>query len=597
MKLQLNSVFLLAILFFGLFYVGVAYSDIVQATDVSWILSTDTTWTKAGSPYTLVGNLLVSNGVTLTIQSGVTVNINGYLFMINGTIRALGTSAEPIIFNNGSVQFYSFSSGGVFDNTNFKNGSISSWVTLKVTNSFFDESLSAAGSSEITNNEINDRLNVGGSATTKNNQIKNGFEASGTCTVQNNVITGKVTIYGTSLFSSNTVTGSVNSKDSSIVTNNVINGDVSVNDNAEISHNTITGNISINGQSPLIAFNNVGNGITASTGSPKIENNSIKANDIGINLSPGGYAVINATILNNVIDAKNIGIDIKPSKNFGMTLPSWVTYALISGNTISNCATAGIRVGSGDSYAGGVTPYNDATIKNNFISNCYYAIDNDAHGAVEGNIIVNNVYGIYGGYPIRNNIVANNTYGISSYSTVEGNFIVNNQLGLDGGDHVRNNTVTQNNVGIRNSGHEIQYNNIFNNQLNFNLTSSNDANATNNWWGTTDIAAIHQKIHDYNDDFLLGRVNIEPVLTALNPSAPSPDTPIPEVPQNNVNPTPSSTPTPSSLSPASESPSSTPSPTEQSIIAEFSNPIVIVTAIVAVAVALMLTVKLQKKQN
>ncbi len=52
-----------------------AHGKIVAQTNVSGIISTNTTWTLAGSPYIMTGGILVSSGVTLTIEAGVTIQI------------------------------------------------------------------------------------------------------------------------------------------------------------------------------------------------------------------------------------------------------------------------------------------------------------------------------------------------------------------------------------------------------------------------------------------------------------------------------------------------------------------------------------------
>ncbi len=41
-------------------------------------------------------------------------------------------------------------------------------------------------------------------------------------------------------------------------------------------------------------------------------------------------------------------------------------------------------------------------------------------------------------------------------------------------------------------------------------------NATYNWWGTTNVQSINQKIYDNTDDFNLGKVTFEPFLDAPN---------------------------------------------------------------------------------
>jgi len=72
-----------------------------DAKEVSGIISADTVWTKANSPYMLTGNVLVSNGVTLTIEAGAIVNLNTLYIMVNGTLVARGNSADRIIFQPG----------------------------------------------------------------------------------------------------------------------------------------------------------------------------------------------------------------------------------------------------------------------------------------------------------------------------------------------------------------------------------------------------------------------------------------------------------------------------------------------------------------
>ena len=70
-----------------------------NATNVSGIISTNTTWTKANSPYIVNGNLSVDSAVTLTIEPGVTVRVDsGYFFNIDGILKAVGTTTDSIKF-------------------------------------------------------------------------------------------------------------------------------------------------------------------------------------------------------------------------------------------------------------------------------------------------------------------------------------------------------------------------------------------------------------------------------------------------------------------------------------------------------------------
>lgn len=83
--------------------VGIMHCGTVQAvTNVNGIISSDTIWTKANSPYSLTGPVGVADGVNLTIEAGVTVNLNSYYIQVNGTLSATGSSADKIYINDGS---------------------------------------------------------------------------------------------------------------------------------------------------------------------------------------------------------------------------------------------------------------------------------------------------------------------------------------------------------------------------------------------------------------------------------------------------------------------------------------------------------------
>jgi len=80
----------------------------LRATNVPCgILSTDTTWTLAGSPYVLqpvtgYNSLTVAANVTLTIEPGVVVQAGSVStgLIIEGHLEAVGTEAQPIVFTS-----------------------------------------------------------------------------------------------------------------------------------------------------------------------------------------------------------------------------------------------------------------------------------------------------------------------------------------------------------------------------------------------------------------------------------------------------------------------------------------------------------------
>jgi len=60
-------------------------------TDVSGVISSNTTWTLANSPYIVTGNILVNEGITLTIEPGVIVKFDSDTYIkMEGTLTAVG---------------------------------------------------------------------------------------------------------------------------------------------------------------------------------------------------------------------------------------------------------------------------------------------------------------------------------------------------------------------------------------------------------------------------------------------------------------------------------------------------------------------------
>ena len=89
------------------------------ATNVSGTISTNSTWTLAGSPYIVTSSITINSGVTLTIASGVTVKFNDGLSMtVSGTLSATNTiftsgNASPTPGIWGTIQTGSTNSGTV----------------------------------------------------------------------------------------------------------------------------------------------------------------------------------------------------------------------------------------------------------------------------------------------------------------------------------------------------------------------------------------------------------------------------------------------------------------------------------------------------
>jgi hypothetical protein len=444
--LSVTLLFALSILSFSI-PLGLAQSG----TNESGIINSDTTWTMSGSPYNLVGNVLVNNGVTLTVEAGVTVNLNSYYMVINGTLQARGTSASQIRFNDGIknydvLRFNSLNdydettgTGNILDHTYFSGGI----------------GISNGSSPRIVNGDLSGvSVWYGGEPIISNNQISAGvyvFGTSGSAQITYNTIkTGEIVIE--------------NSGVKAIITNNNIL--------AQDGRNGISSQGDV-----IITDNSISNGISAS-GSFKISNNNIISGGISISEASG-------TISHNSINGAIDGIKISPSYYR-------VSNLMIQDNVIYDCST-----GVNDVSASSITLRQTVS----------------SQGTVD----------------IQRNLIRNNNIGIACSS--------------DDNLTIVYNTIIGNNVGISApaTSTTIANNNIHDNNINAKATTAN-ADAKNNWWGTSDTKAIKQKIYDFSNDFNLGTINFTPFLTSPNNQAPSIDasisTPVTSLTQPSASPTP-----------------------------------------------------------
>ncbi len=70
-------------------------------TNVSGVISANTTWSLANSPYLVTGDVTVNPGITLTIEPGVVVKFHASKnLIINGALNAIGTTENRIIFTS-----------------------------------------------------------------------------------------------------------------------------------------------------------------------------------------------------------------------------------------------------------------------------------------------------------------------------------------------------------------------------------------------------------------------------------------------------------------------------------------------------------------
>jgi hypothetical protein len=300
------------------------FGSVHGATSVGGLITSDTVWSQAGSPYQLTGPVGVLNGVTLTILPGATIYLRGYYIQINGTFNAQGTNNNNIVFfggnqnndnNYGSIQFMPYSSKW---NDQQTSGSI-------ISNAFCERvSLKIQGSSPmISRNTFNSSSidSQGGSPTIQYNLIKSngglaGITASDSAIISNNVIEGKAG-WG----------GGIGAQGNVQVLNNLVDNclqGIVTQGSVVIEGNTVTNThgkgICSSDASAKITKNYVAYNRVGLMGSGIIENNAVLYNEVGF--SHLGSATISN---NNILGNTDKSISLSDSNNVNMANNWWGT--------------------------------------------------------------------------------------------------------------------------------------------------------------------------------------------------------------------------------------------------------------------------------
>ena len=230
----------------------------------------------------------------------------------------------------------------------------------------------------------------------------------------------------------------------------------------------------------LAVERNTDSGIYVDDGDLDITNSLISNNNIGIKGNFGGILTINnCTVSNNTNDG--ISTDGTPIDN------------LLNSRIIGN-GGRGLSI-------------------NRFLLNCNNTIvSNNLGGGIYVTYQFANIY--------NSNISMNDGYGVSSDSgvTISGSIISNNSIGgVSGGNvNIEYTSIMDNgNIGVTATGGNMHFCNL-NNKGSYEVknTGSNNINATYNWWSTTDVTLIRQRIYDYYDDPSLGEVSYVPFLNS-----------------------------------------------------------------------------------
>ena len=461
-RIRTRTIFILLVMV-NLTTIFIAAQSLAE-TPVIGFIAQDTTWTQANSPYVTLGNIIVKEGVTLTIEPGATVRFDsGHSLTIEGALIARGTDKQGIKFTPkaeqkqgawGGILFRDSSTDAKFDDAgNYVSGSILQYCTVE----FAKTAVKAAKSVPFI-----DHCVISNSAWEGIFTYSSNTQTSDTITISNNTLTGNTTefsggggihvAHATATISNNVLTGNTACGG--------WGGGIYVKDsNVTISNNILTGNT---------AEFWGGGGIYVEDSTATISNNILAGNTAkfwgggGIHVKGSTVTISNNILTGNTAESRGNGGGIN------------VVYGT---GTISNNTLTGNRAGNGGgiSCSGSVT-ITDNTITENRISYPLgAAIAYSGGQEITGNLIANNV-AEGGGNTFAVDIAAVGT------PTLTGNAIIGNQTKFN-----------------------LYYGYLQDKGV-------PNLNATNNYWGVSTETEIRVKIHDFSADDSKAAVDVVPFL-------------------------------------------------------------------------------------
>jgi hypothetical protein len=348
-------------------------------TKVSGFITSNSTWTKAGSPYTLIGPVAVNQGVTLTTEAGTTIYLSVYNMEINGILQANQIDVEPKLSSVSNITFTSISSGwneqtgsgSIIENSNLGTVYIQSASPKIIASTIYSLIINGGQPTVTGNNIVYDYRNSidvasliiqNGEPLIYNNSIGLAEISGGSPIISQNTF-GPLTTISAYIFGgsptviNNTVNGEIDvDAGSPTITNNMIDGQIltdqygravymhdgiriSGGNNTLIDNNSILDDFSIGIQiitgKPTIQRNLIevnGNGIeidsstteqnnASTSGGPTIQNNTIALCYDGILTSTPQFSLI----YNNIENNSDYNVNFEATGNFNSTFNWWGT--------------------------------------------------------------------------------------------------------------------------------------------------------------------------------------------------------------------------------------------------------------------------------